>query len=178
MGADALAIARHVRTLETISFHAGRYWPLEAALWDLAGQAAGQPIAVLLGGACERIPAYASWGELRPPEQRAQDALALVERGFRAVKIRIARDRLDEGVAVVAAVRDAVGDGLDVIVDLNQWWRMAGDIERGLGPADARRVDGAPARARRPVGRGAARRRRSRWHAFAALRHRRADRRR
>jgi L-alanine-DL-glutamate epimerase-like enolase superfamily enzyme len=140
IGADALAIARHVRTLETISFHAGRYWPLEAALWDLAGQAAGQPVAVLLGGACEGVPAYASWGELRPPEQRAEDALALVERGIHAVKIRIARDRLDEGVAVVAAVRAAVGDGLDVIVDLNQWWRMAGDIERGLGPADARGV--------------------------------------
>ncbi|MGZ4187136.1 MAG: enolase C-terminal domain-like protein, partial [Solirubrobacteraceae bacterium] len=45
-----------------------------------------------------------------------------------------------EGVAVVAAVRDAAGDRLDVIVDLNQWWRMPGDIERGLGPADARRV--------------------------------------
>src|SRR5438270_12189589 len=50
IGAEALAIARHVRTLETISFHAGRYWPLEAALWDLAGRAAGQPVAVLLGG--------------------------------------------------------------------------------------------------------------------------------
>ena len=47
------------------------------------------------------MPAYASWGELRAPEQRAEDAQALVEQGFRAVKIRIARDRIDEGVAVV-----------------------------------------------------------------------------
>ena len=51
MGEDPLAIARHVRTLETISFHAGRYWPLEAALWDLLGHAVGQPVSVLLGGA-------------------------------------------------------------------------------------------------------------------------------
>jgi L-alanine-DL-glutamate epimerase-like enolase superfamily enzyme len=140
VGEDPLAISNHARTLETISFHAGRYWPLEAALWDLIGKSLGVPVAVLLGGACDRVPAYASWGSLRSPEQRAQDARALVERGFRAVKIRIARGRLDEGVAVVAAVREAAGDRLRIIVDLNQWWRMAGDIERGLGPADARRV--------------------------------------
>jgi D-galactarolactone cycloisomerase len=140
IGTDPLAIARHVRTLETISFHAGRYWPLEAALWDLAGRAAGQPVAVLLGGAADRLPAYASWGELRPPEQRAEDALALVQGGIQAVKIRIARDRLDHGLAVVAAVRAAVGERLDLIVDLNQWWRMPGDIARGLGPVDAQRL--------------------------------------
>ncbi len=38
LGQNPLAIARHVRTLETICFHAGRYWPLEAALWDIIGQ--------------------------------------------------------------------------------------------------------------------------------------------
>ena len=85
IGADPRAIARHARTLATISFHAGRYWPLEAALWDLLGQACGQPAAVLLGGAGDRVPAYASWGELRSPEQRAEDAQALVELGFLGV---------------------------------------------------------------------------------------------
>jgi D-galactarolactone cycloisomerase len=140
VGRDPLATARHARALETISFHAGRYWPLEAALWDLLGQACGESVATLLGGALEAIPVYASWGELRDPGQRAQDAHALVEQGFRAVKLRIARGRLDEGVAAVAAVRAAVGEQLDVIVDLNQWWRMPGDISRGLDPADARRT--------------------------------------
>lgn len=140
LGEDAGAIARHVRTLETIAFHAGRYWPLEAALWDLFGQAVQEPVARLLGGACERLAAYASLGELRPPAQRAEDARALAELGFRALKVRIARERIDEGVGVVAAIRDAVGDRLEIMVDLNQWWRMAGDIERGLGPVDARRT--------------------------------------
>lgn len=140
LGADPLTISRHARVLETVSFHAGRYWPLEAALWDLLGQASGRPVATLLGGASEGVPAYASWGELRAPGQRAEDALELVELGFRGVKIRVARERIDEGVAVVAAVRAAVAGRLEIIVDLNQWWRMAGDIEPGLGPADARRV--------------------------------------
>jgi L-alanine-DL-glutamate epimerase-like enolase superfamily enzyme len=138
VGRDPRAIATHSRTLETISFHAGRYWPLEAALWDLLGQACGVPVATLLGGATDAVPAYASWGALREPSARAEDALRLVEEGFRAVKIRIARERVDEGVAVVEAVRSAVGDRLGIIVDLNQWWRMPGDIGRGYGPADAR----------------------------------------
>jgi D-galactarolactone cycloisomerase len=140
VGSDPRAIARHARTLDTISFHAGRYWPFEAALWDLFGQSCETPVAALLGGATDRLPAYASWGELRSPGQRAEDASALVEQGFRAVKIRIARDRIEEGIAVVAAVRATVGDRLEILVDLNQWWRMAGDIERGLDPSGARRV--------------------------------------
>ena len=64
--------------------------------------------------------------------------MALVDAGFRAVKVRIARDRIDEGMRRGPAIRDAVGDRLEIIVDLNQWWRMPGDIDRGLGPVDAR----------------------------------------
>ncbi len=140
VGRDPLRLTVHGRTLETISFHAGRYWPLEAALWDLAGKALGVPVATLLGGARDSISAYASLGELRPAEQRREDAHALVERGFAAVKVRIARDRVADGIAVVAAIRDAVGDALEIMVDLNQWWRMAGDIEPGLTPQGAREI--------------------------------------
>ena len=140
VGRDPLALAEHARTLETISFHAGRYWPLEAALWDLAGKALGVPVATLLGGALDRVPAYASLGELRTPAERADDAAQLLAEGFRAVKVRITRDRVDEGISVVTSIRDAVGDALEIIVDLNQWWRMPGDIAAGLGPADARSV--------------------------------------
>src|SRR5579859_6979992 len=82
IGRDPLSIARHARALETISFHASRYWPLEAALWDLAGKASGQTVAMLLGGDSDRLPAYASWGELRSPQRRAQDAEMLVEQRF------------------------------------------------------------------------------------------------
>jgi D-galactarolactone cycloisomerase len=140
LGRDPLALAAHARTLETISFHAARYWPLEAALWDLAGRALGVPVATLLGGALDRLPVYASLGELRSAGQRADDAAALVAQGFKAVKVRIARDRLPGGIAVVAAIRDAVGEALEIMVDLNQWWRMPGDTAPGLDPPAARRV--------------------------------------
>ena len=96
--------------------------------------AVGLPVGALLGGAADRLPAYASWGELRPPAQRAEDAGALVEQGFRAVKVRIARDRIDEGVGGGGGgARRGRRRGSSIIVDLNQWWRMPGDIERGLG---------------------------------------------
>ena len=83
IGQDPLAIARHVRALETIDFHAGRYWPLEVALWDIAGQVAGLPVATLFGGATDGIPAYASCGMLLPAGERAESALRLREEGFR-----------------------------------------------------------------------------------------------
>ncbi len=77
VGEDPLAIARHVRVLETIDFHAGRYWPLEAALWDIAGKVAGLPVATLMGGASDALPAYASCGMLLPPAERAASAVRL-----------------------------------------------------------------------------------------------------
>ena len=89
VGQDPLAIARHVRALETIDFHAGRYWPLEVALWDIVGQVAGLPVATLFGGALDGIPAYASCGMLLPAAARAESALRLREEGFRALKIRV-----------------------------------------------------------------------------------------
>ena len=63
VGTDPLRIAEQVRRLESITFHGARYWPLEAALWDLMGQACGQPVARLFGGSLDRIPVYASTGD-------------------------------------------------------------------------------------------------------------------
>ena len=139
-GRDPLAIAGHVATIESIGFHAGRYWPLEAALWDIIGQVTGQPVSVLFGGAARRLPAYASFGEARGPQARAEAALAAKSAGFRALKIRI--DRTDPGTSLeaVRATRAAVGDDVAIMADLNQWWRMAGDISPALDLAEARRI--------------------------------------
>ncbi len=140
LGRDPLQIASHVRTLETISFHAGRFWPLEAALWDIVGKVAGLPVATLFGGARDSVPAYASFGEARSPAERAESVLAAVAAGFRAVKIRIRRDGAAAGLAAVRAAREAAGDGVEIMVDLNQWWRMPGDISGALDLAAVRRL--------------------------------------
>jgi D-galactarolactone cycloisomerase len=137
IGQDPLAIARHVRALETIDFHAGRYWPIEVALWDIAGQVAGLPVATLFGGSADALPVYASCGMLLPAPARAESALALRAEGFRALKIRVDPRRLEDGMAAVAATRDAVGDTMAIMVDLNQGWRMAGDTSPSLDPVAA-----------------------------------------
>ena len=137
---DPLAIGRHVRVLETIDFHAGRYWPLETALWDIVGQVAGLPVATLFGGSSDGIPAYASCGSLLPAAARAESALRLREEGFHAMKLRVDPRRLDDGMAAVAATRAAVGDSMALMVDLNQGWRMPGDTSPALDPVAAREV--------------------------------------
>jgi D-galactarolactone cycloisomerase len=140
VGQDPLAIAKHVRALETIDFHAGRYWPLEVALWDIVGQVAGLPVATLFGGALDGIPAYASCGSLVPAAERAERSLRMREEGFRAVKIRVDPRRLEEGLAAVRATREAVGDTMAIMVDVNQGWRMAGDVSPSLDVDGARRI--------------------------------------
>ena len=139
-GRDPLRIADHVLTIETIGFHAGRYWPLEAALWDILGQVTGQPASVLLGGATRRLPAYASFGEARTPRARAEAAVAAKAAGFRAMKIRIDRTSAGSSLAAVRATREAVGDDIALMADLNQWWRMPGDLTPALDLAAVRRI--------------------------------------
>jgi D-galactarolactone cycloisomerase len=129
VGQSALDMAHHQAILEMLSRNpaGGRYWPLEAALWDLAGKIENKPVVELLGGAPARVAAYASTGTQLPPKERAESALALREEGFAALKVRIDRTRVDDGLAAVTAVREAVGDSMEIMVDLNQGWRMPGD---------------------------------------------------
>jgi D-galactarolactone cycloisomerase len=139
IGTDPLALARQVRALETVAFHGCRPWPLEAALWDIAGQVTGQPVARLLGGFTDRLPAYASTGVLARPSARVEMALAAAEMGFRAMKLRIDPARLSEGFACLAAVREALPE-LTLMADLNQGWRMPGDVRPPLDRAAARGI--------------------------------------
>lgn len=139
LGTDPLAIARQVRTLESIAFHGCRPWPMEAALWDIAGQVTGQPVARLLGGFTDRVAAYASTGALVDPQARVEMALAAAAMGFRAMKIRVDPARLAQGLASVAAVRDAL-PRFTIMVDLNQGWRMPADNTLPIDPVTARRI--------------------------------------
>ena len=114
--------------LETVDFHHGRNWILEVAIWDLRGRAHESPLWRLLGGERDRIGAYASSGELVPPEERAQRAVALRRAGVGAVKLRLHSQDWRVDLPVIEAVRDAVGGDLEIMVDANQGWRMPGDV--------------------------------------------------
>src|SRR5207247_2165911 len=83
------------------------YWPLEAALWDIIGKAAGQPVSALFGAAGTRLAAYASFGELKSPAERADAVLAARAAGFGAVKIRIDRADVAAGLGALGAAGSA-----------------------------------------------------------------------
>jgi L-alanine-DL-glutamate epimerase-like enolase superfamily enzyme len=127
IGQDALAIERHWRVLNNISFHYGRCWPLDLALWDLAGKITGQPCWKLLGGLSDRVRAYASSGTLREPGKLAEAAEAYLARGFPALKIRFHRGDWRKDIKALEAVRQRVGTRLELMVDCNQGWRLPQD---------------------------------------------------
>jgi len=127
-GKDPLAIEEHLEMLKTIAYFMGRPWPIEIALWDIAGKAAGLPLYKLLGAKKDRVPAYASTGELRPKEQRVEDVLRLRDEGFRATKLRFHSPNPRDDLPTLAAVREAVGDSMTLMVDANQGWRYPGDV--------------------------------------------------
>src|SRR5438876_2965480 len=67
VGVDPLRTEVVRELCETVDFHHGRPWTVEAAVWDLAGRALGTPCWKLLGGRSERLLAYASSAELLAP---------------------------------------------------------------------------------------------------------------
>ena len=96
---------------------------VDIALWDLAGKRAGRSVAELLGGAQGKsIPAYASGLPRATLEERVVLARELVGQGFRGIKFAAAVS--DEGiVAEMRALREALGDEIDIMVDLH--WKFA-----------------------------------------------------
>jgi L-alanine-DL-glutamate epimerase-like enolase superfamily enzyme len=137
IGQDPLRVERHYRILSNIQFHYGRCWPLDLALWDLAGKITGQPVWRLLGGRTDRIPAYASSATLRDTGGMAEAAERYLDRGFRGLKLRFHRDDWREDIAALEAVRGRVGDRLTLMVDCNQGWRMSHDDEKPWSLKDA-----------------------------------------
>ena len=129
LGRDARDLARHGRVIDALSFHYGRCWPLELALWDLAGQQTGQPVWRMVGGLGDRVRLYASTGVLRAPEAMADQLLALAAQGFPAVKLRFHRPDVADDLRALETIRARIGGYLGLMVDCNQAWRMPWDTE-------------------------------------------------
>lgn len=117
--------------------HAGAFWDdhmsgrrsgnsgrggagIEIAFWDIIGKAAGLPVNKLLGAYRDRILVYAATSRLLEQKAMADEVVAIKERGFKAVKLRLHRSDPWEDVSVVVAVREAVGDEMMILVDANQ----------------------------------------------------------
>jgi L-alanine-DL-glutamate epimerase-like enolase superfamily enzyme len=93
---------------------------LEIALWDLIGKAMGQPLYKIWGAAKDKVPAYASMIQLSTPEERTRMAVTLKSQGWKAIKLRAHYQTMREDIRLVEAVRKAVGDDMDIMIDANQ----------------------------------------------------------
>lgn len=105
---------------------------VDMACWDALAKVLGVSLAVLLGGTIGPVRAYNSNGlGLAPPDRLSDEALALVsEGGFRALKVRVGRDRLADDLAAVRNVRRAVGDDVLLMLDFNQGLTLAEAMRR------------------------------------------------
>jgi len=92
---------------------------VEMALCDLKARALGVPVHSLLGGRVKDRITLNAWIGTVPPAQAATEAREWLARGFASAKIKIEGPD-PEGLARVAAVREAVGDGLALRVDFNE----------------------------------------------------------
>jgi galactonate dehydratase len=115
---------------------------VELACWDLIGKANGQPAYELLGGRVrERLAAYANgwYGGVWTPEDYADKAREVVARGYRGMKFdpfgtawkEMTGAEMDEAVKIVAAVRAAVGDDVDLMIEVHGRLSVECAIEMG-----------------------------------------------
>lgn len=97
---------------------------VDTALWDLVGKAEGKPISELLyGSGRQHVPVYASSVYIDRQEIMVKQAEEQAAAGFPAVKIKIGRSSdkqgVNEDVAVLTAIREAVGDSIELLADAN-----------------------------------------------------------
>jgi mandelate racemase len=105
---------------------------LDTAAWDAFARSLGIPLATLLGGTPKPIPAYNSCGlGIMAPEAAADEAEILLERGFRAVKLRLGRPTLEADLAATRAVRRRLPDDVKLMVDFNQGLTAVEALRRG-----------------------------------------------
>jgi len=121
-GADPLNIRRAISIVNQM--HGAAFLAktgIDIALHDLVGKILNVPTSTLLGGAQRATLPVASEIGIVEPEQAAKESLRLVDLGFRAIKLK-AGNNAETDVKNARAVRDQVGDEVELRVDPNAGW--------------------------------------------------------
>jgi len=102
---------------------------LEFGLWDLAAKGAGLPLFRLLGGMDPDVRVYAGGGSLcwNPLHSLLSETESLLERGFRALKIKIGHGP-EEDAEIVRAIRGVCGPDVRIMVDANRAYDLVGAL--------------------------------------------------
>ena len=115
---------------------------IDQALWDIKGKASGLPVYELLGGKCrDRLRAYANgwYQQGASPEETAARALEVVGMGYTALKwapfhrvgMFVGAESVDDAIANIRAVREAVGPKVDLCIDVHGRFSPAHAIRVG-----------------------------------------------
>ena len=98
---------------------------VDVALWDLKAKQSGEPLWRFLGGHDNKVRAYAGGIDLLLSiEELLEQTQRNLDGGFRAIKMKVGRDRLSEDVERVAAMREFLGPNIPLMVDANMRWSV------------------------------------------------------
>ena len=95
---------------------------IDTACWDLIGKSAGLPLHKLFGACREQVKTYASGGLWlsQSIDSLVEEAAEFVDNGFRSVKIRLGKAKIEEDIERVRAVSEAIGPDVELLADANQ----------------------------------------------------------
>ena len=102
---------------------------IDMALWDALARSHGVPLVRLLGGVAKPIPAYGAVG-YDGVEGSAKTAREWVKQGFAGIKAKIGYATVQDDLAVIRAMRSAVGDSVAIMVDYNQCLTQVEAVQR------------------------------------------------
>lgn len=111
---------------------------LDIALWDLKGKMLGLPVYRVLGGLRNQVPAYASGGYYTEDgvDGLVREVTNYVDLGYQAIKIKVGGVSIQEDVKRIEAIRKAVGEQVELMLDANGAYDVETAIQAGRTFAD------------------------------------------
>lgn len=132
LGEDPLFVEKLWSKMYRVSFRHGRAGiaiiamsGVDIALWDVVGKTLKAPLYRVFGQCKERVQAYASAGYYdrnKGPAELADEMKGYVSEGFNAVKMKLGVASVGDDVKRVEAVRNAIGEDIDLMLDANNAW--------------------------------------------------------